>query len=400
MSDLVIESARSSVILGSLAKAEVLDLSYEIEPSYPILSKFPRVISANNPTTIAAQAMNGQEITFNINKAMFLRDLYVRTTFTTTTTSLAVTFPVGMNIFEYIQIKTNNKVIHTLTGEAIRSWIENKPASVRAQASRMALPLVAATESVNATSTAASSTYTYIPASFFDQTKNNFDLNFYEQLSVTCKFNTVARAGMPTTTLAAADLYTWLWRPDDKYYDMMRSKNQNPSKPLNMLCWNSYTERLACVAATTTTMRLNCNYPVFKTVFRIKPITLALGGVEATITSFAFSVGGTELISTMLKTVSEWEKHKHGASSLVCTTNASTVTKSDNDGITIDWGMEPQNWVSNSGACSFSQLNYPQLLVNYPSLTAADYEVVVTHFYWNILTLDSQNGSVNVSSSS
>jgi len=400
MADLVLESNRSSVILSSLAKAEVLDLSYEIEPSFPILSKLPRVITANNPATIAAQAMNGQEITFNINKAMLLRDLYIRTTFTTTTTSLAVTYPVGLNIFEYIQIKTNNKVIHTLTGEAIRSWLENKNSSPRVQAWRMALPLVAATEGVNATSTAASATYTYIPCSFFDQTKNNFDLNFYEQLSVTCKFNTVARAGMPTTTLDASSLYMWLWRPDDKYYDMLRSKNQNPSKPLNMLCWNSYTERLACTSTTTTTMRLNCNYPVFKTVFRIKPITLALGGVEATITSYAFSIGGTELISTMTKLVGEWEKHKFGANTLVCTTNGSTVTKSDNDGITIDWGMEPQNWVSNSGACSFTQLNYPQLVVNYPSLTAADYEVVVTHFYWNILTLDSTNGSVSVTLSS
>ena len=398
MSDLILESNRSSVILSSLAKAEVVDLSYEIAPSYPILSKLYRASDPTNPATIAAQAMNGQEITFNINKSMLLRDLYIRTAFTTTTTSLGAV-PVGFNIFEYVQIKTNNKVIFNISDAGIRSWVENQPAHTRLAACRMALPLVATTELYNATSTAVSATYTPLPCGLFDAVRNNFDLNFYEQLSVTVKYNTVARAGMPTTTLSSATLYSWLWRPDDKYYDMLRSKNQSPSRPLNMLLWNTYTERLVCTSTTTTTMRLNCNYPVFKTVFRIKNITAAGLGVEPRITSYSFNIGGTELIATTPKLISDWERFKGGASGLTITSDTA-VSRSDIDGITIDWGMESQNWCSNSGACSFSQLNYPQLTVNYPSLTAADNEVTVTHFYWNVVTCDSTNGSVAVSVSS
>lgn len=398
--DLILESNRSSVILSSLAKADVVDTSYFIEDSYPLLAKTYRKSAPTNPSTISAVVMNNQEISFNLNKSMLLRDALIKTSFTTTTTSMGAIYP-GIKMFDTIQIKTNNKVLFNITDVGIKSWYEQQNGGVLSFLTRAALPLTDVTEVLNATSTAATHCYTYLPCSFFDSVRNNLDLNFYEQVTVTCRFSTPARAGFPTTvTLSNCDIWTWLWRPDDKYYDMLRSKNQNPSKPLNMLTWNTFTERYICTGLTQNTMRLNCNYPVFKTVIRLNPVTTALAGSEMKIDSFSFTVGGTEVITSAQKLVADLEKTRKGAASMICS-SATALVRDDKQGVTIDWGMDPHDWTYNSGAVSFSQLNYPQFVVNHQTLTtAADYELSVVHFYFNVLTLDSTNGSIIISTSS
>lgn len=398
MSDLILESNRSSVILSSLAKAEVKDLTYEIAPSYPILTKRHQVISANVPST-ATGTLAGQEVTFNINKSMLWRDCALQTVYSTATATPLTAFP-GIQLIDYIQIKSNNKVFFNITGYAYRSWLENQPESIKVAAYRMAMALEPTTEIPTVATSSVS--YTLIPCSFFDAVMSNFDLNFYEQISVTVKYQaSSALACMYTVTLASASLWVFLWRPDDKYYDFMRSKNQNPSKPLNMLTWNSYTEPFVPTSATSNTVRLNCNYPVFKTVVRVVPVirdtTGYDDGLNVPITSLSFSVGGNEVLTTVPRSVGMLEKSRHGASFLV-PTSATAVTMDQVQGYTLDFGMEPQNWVSNSGAVSFSQLNYPTITVVTPSMTnfATEFLIQVTHFYWNILTLQSTNGSLGI----
>jgi len=400
MSDLILESNRSSVILSSLAKAEVKDLTYDIAPSYPILTKRHQAIAPAVPST-ATGTLGGQEVSFNINKSMLWRDAVLQTSYTTAANTVIASFP-GILLIDYIQIKSNNKVFFSMTGYAYRSWLENQPESIKIAAYRMAMPLALTTELPTAAQ--ANLSYTLIPCSFFDSVMSNFDLNFYEQISITVKYQaTSAVACLPTTTLVSASLWVFLWRPDDKYYDFMRSKNQNPSKPLNMLTWNTYTEPFTLASATTSTIRLNSNYPDFKLVVRIVPLvastttTVYAGGDNVPITSLSFSVGGNEVLTSVPRSVGMLEKSRHGASSLL-PFNATAIGMDAAQGYTLDFGMECQNWLSNSGAVSFSQLNYPTLTLVYPSVnTIAEYAIEVTHFYWNILTLQSTNGSVAVS---
>lgn len=409
--DQIIQSNQSSVILRSLADSEVQDLSYEISPSYPILASQFRELQ---PTSGSFGAMNNQEISFNINKSALLQDLMIRTQFVTatalTTSVTSMQYP-GLCMFEQIQIKTNNKVIMTLSDAAIKAMVDHMPEHKKLGVMRRAMPLLATTELLNTDSTAATVTYTPLFASFFESVKNAFDLSFYEQLSVSCKFNTLAKAGFAgaSCTLSNATLWVWTYRPDDKYYDLLRSRNQNITRPLNMLIFNSFCERQTCTSTTQNVMRLNVNYPVFKTFVMLTPTAtgVALLQQAAKIDSVEFSVGGTKLIEACPYNVANWKSDKSGASplkpvSIGTNNNAGTltygVTVSDaSRSICFDWGLEPQNWLSNSGAISFSQINYPQITVNHQAITAANYEVVVVHLYWNILTLDSTNGSCQIS---
>jgi hypothetical protein len=355
--------------------------------------------------------MNGQEISFNITKNMLLRDLMIRTTFTTTTTTMAADQMCGLHMFESITLRTNNKVILTLSDSYIVARTEHETEAVKNGIYRRALCLLSTTEFADVDSvTGISCTYTPVFSSFFEDTRANFDLNFFEQLSLNCKFNTSARAGFPTTTIGSSTLWVWTYRPDDKYYDMLRSKNMNVSKPLNMLTYNTFTERQACVGTTTQTMRLNVNYPVFKTYIMLKPIHAAMVGRYAKIDSFDFSIGGTKLLEAVPNLVGNWESSKNGASSLKLTTigtnnNAGSIVAGtmgfdDSRCICLDWGLLPQNYLTNSGAISFSQINYPQITINHQALTAAYFEVSVSHLYWNIVTCDSSNGSCSISISS
>ncbi len=409
MSDLILESNRSSVILSSLAKAEVKDVSYDMLPSYPILTKRHQLITKNG--SLAADPVGGQEVTFLINKSMLWRGAIVEHRYTPGANIPATVFP-GITLVDYIQIKSNNKVLFNISGQAYRGWLENQPESVKTMAFKMAMPLVPTTElpKIDAGAVPLVS-YTMIPCSFFDAVMSNFDLNFYEQISVVVKYvSSFNVANIPTSaTLTDSKLWIFLWRPDDKYYDMLRSKNQNPSKPLNMLTWNTYTETFTPASGSTSNeVRLNCNYPVFKSVVRIVPLLTNVtdgayvNGVNVPIQTLKFSIGGNEVLTNIPVSISAFEKSAYGGASclipLIVGAAGVTMGIDQNQGVTLDFGMEPNNWVSNSGAVSFSQLNYPTITVTHTALTTGtQYQILVTHFYWNIMTLQSNNGSVQIS---
>jgi hypothetical protein len=191
-------------------------------------------------------------------------------------------------------------------------------------------------------------------------------------------------------------LWVWTYRPDDKFYNLLRAKNQNPSKPLTMLAYNTYTESQVCTSTTQNIMRLNVNYPVFNTYIMIRSGTAALAGIQFKIDSFELSLGGTKLLEAVPYLVGNWESSSCGASSLQTTSLTATVYD-DSKCIAINWGIEPWNRVNNTGAVSFAQINYPTITLNTQTLgTAASYTIFVVHEYWNVLKLDSTNGSCEI----
>ena len=414
MSDLILASNQSSVILRNLQERQVKDLSYEVGESYPILAKQYKEIQAVNSSSVTY----GGEIAFNLNKSMLLRDMMIRSSFTTTTTSLPISMPIGLNLFEWVQLRTNNKVIMTISDSYILARTQQCSQAKQMAIYRRALPLLSTTEVPTLTLTPV--TYTPIFSSFFETIENAFDLNFYEQLSLVCKVNQQGRGGfLYGCTGLTATLWVWTYRPDDKFYDLLRAKNQNPSKPLTMLAYNTYTESQVLTSTTSNTMRLNVNFPVFNTYVMIKATSTAMLAQQVKIDSFTFSVGGTKLLETVPFLVADWESASSGSSAIIPSTYTgqaagglpayTTVISNDSKVICINWGIEPWNRVSNSGAISFAQINYPSIVVattaaNITSLTGysaiGDMTLTVVHEYFNVLQLDSASGSVNVVSSS
>ena len=397
MTDLVLQSNRSSAILDGLAKAETQDLSYEIDPSMPLLAKQYNEIQSN---TSAAGALNGQEVTFVLNKSNLLTNMLVRHSFTTTTTDEPVTSTPGLKILEWMELRTNNKTIARFSDSAIIAYVSDQPEGRQSSMTRRALPLALVTEvNDSVTTTSGAITYTPVPSSFFDAIKNALDLNFYEAISLVCHYSTPAKANFTATTvtMVSSSLWVWGYRLDDGAYDVLRAKNQSPSRPLNMLTYSSFKESLVCTGTTTNTINIRNNYAAFKTFIMLKPIKAA--GADVKINSFDFSVGGVLLTQSAPGLVGSYEQEMLGASSLR-STSATALARYDAKPICVNWGMEPQNWVSNSGALSFSNVNNSSVTIYHPAITAADFNIEVVHFYWNILTLSGANGSMDITLSS
>ena len=401
MSDLILQSNQSSVILRSLSESDSKNLAYDIPQSYPILAKqYKQMQPQNQPTGAVA----GQEVAFNLNKSMLLRDLMVRTQYTTAATTIAITQFVGLNMFESIQLRSNNKVILSLSDYYINDRVSQCPVEKQTAIYRRALPLIPTTELPFTTGLTSGVTYTPVFSSFFEDVKNAFDLNFYEQMQLVVKFNQTIRGGF-AEALTSANVTLWVWthQLDDKGYNMLRAENQNPSRPLNMLCYNTFTEYLACTSTTQTKIRLNINYPVFNMyVSLVKNNVIAGVATRARILSFDFAVGGTKLLESVPNLVGNWESSSHGAGAEKLT-SATAIARDDLKPIALNWGLEPMNRVGCSGAISFNQINFPEITVNYLAAdvsTASDWNVVISYEYWNIITLDSANGQCAISISS
>lgn len=404
MTDFIIQSNESSALLRTLNAGEVQDLSYGIKPSYPILSKQYREIRSNN--TISTPA--GSEVVFNLNKSMFLRNLQIRSVLTGVSTTLnSLTVPLGLDLFDRIELRSNNKVIYTMSSAYIKARVDKSPINVQQAIYRRALPLDSTTYAVSlSTGWTAGTICTFTPVfcPFFEETMQNFDLNFYEQLQLVCRVNTTTGMQLASAlTAMTSTLWCWTWLPDPKYYEYLRSKNQKPSQPLTMLTYNTYTETFPMSSLTSNTVKLNVNYPVSHMWFYLRNITSALTGSETTgaiaITSFDLSVGGTKLLESVPWLVSDYECALSGACPIVCTDATAISRRRDIDAIrVVNFGLKPHDYTVNSGACSFNQINYPSLTINHPSLTtASNWVLVVCYQYWNMLTLDSSNGSVAIS---
>jgi hypothetical protein len=415
MTDLILQSDNTSALLRGLSDAsqggKVYDCSYKMGASYPILAKSYREIQSNQAITGAPAS---QEVVFNLNKGMLLRDLQIKTVYTIAATTNELATPAyGLSIFEYIQHKSNNKVISTITDSYILARVHSSPISKQIAYYRRALPLNPTTyKCATVASDTSKCVFTPVFSIFFDNgVSNNLDLGFYEQQQIVCKFNTTARAGLvQAMTGATCTLWCWTYVPDSKSYDLLRSKNQSPSRPLSMLSWNTFKESVVLTSSTTTTIRLNVTYPVFNTYFfiRDKANTTPANSSPATSwlsdwNTFDFSIGGTKLLESVPRLVGEHESDVtgNGAGVVVIGStgiNPITVQRLGNKVTQLCWGMNPQDRSSNSGALSFNSVNYATITVNYS--TDADYaekELCVVSEYWNLLNLDSSNGSIAIS---
>ncbi len=404
MTDLILQSNNTSAILRSLASGEVQDYSYSISPGAPLLAKKYIQIQPK-------QAVNGvpasQEVSFALNKADLLRDLQIQTIYTiSATTNEVATNAVGLQLYQYYEFRSLNKVIFRADDSYILARTHQCSAEKMTAIYRRAVPLSATTgDGATVASDTTKMVYTPIFCPFFEDVKNNYDLGFWEQMELVLRFNTTTRAGLAQALVTATPtLWVWTDRPSAEYYDMLRSKNNNPAAPLSMLTYSTFRESTVCTGTTSTSIRLNCTFPAFNTYFYLRDNTGTVSTASAwinPINSFDFSVGGTVLLQSVPKLVGNWESESNGSGcGIVClgvtATAPTTVTKLANTVMALNWGLDINDRTTNTGSVSFNQLNNPTLTVYYSSLTAANFDIIVVHEYWTILKLDASNSAVEI----
>ena len=400
--DQVLMSNNTSVILRSLQDQPTTDLSYSTKKAFPILASDYRSIQPVNTTGVT----HGGEIAFNITKANLWRDAVIQSTYTFSgnhTALLSDTKAYGLQLFEKIEVRSNNKVLFTFSDYALKGVVQSYPVEKAELIWRMALPLLTTTYApapLGSNTTVTS--FTHIPCAFFESVKNHIDLNFYEQLQVVVKLNTQARMGAEVDiTSCTAVLWNYRYQLDAKAYDALRSKNQNPSRPLNMFTLNTFTEFVECTGANTNSIRLNVNYPVVNMYIMLmnKTTGAALGGEGKLIDTFDFELNGVKLLENVPNVVAWYLPAKHGSSADIVTSSTDITLKS-NKCICLNFGLDPMDKTYMSGALSMSQINFPQVTIRHQTITPADYNLVVVSEYSQILSLDSSNGSVQISANS
>ncbi len=399
MSDIIIQANKNSVILSSLDKNHRSDLSYKHGKNYPMLSK--QMIELQ-PNIAISGAPAGKELLFTLPRYGLLTGLTVRSAITTGATDTHdALVPIGLTLFESIELRSHNKVICSNSDAYLRARVDQLPFEQSWAWKRRVLGLVSATENIRATPTwgaATAVTYTPFFCAFFEEPKMYLDLAFVEQLQLRCVCNTAARTGLDAAISAQTST---LWMT---YYNMessalaeLRAKNFKPEMPLNMVTYDTYTETGTLVDnATSTTIRLNVNNAVFASHVFLRNNAASGDAALASITQYTVNMGGRTLYNGVPTLMGQLEGDKFSVGVNYSTVNA--VSLVDVKPISIYWGLEPGERTWNSGAVSFNNVNTPQIVISHSDPgTVIDYYVV--HEYFTITTINPSDGSVIVSSS-
>ncbi len=396
--EFIIQSNESSVILRDLDSKPKVNLSYSVKPSYPVLSKKWGSIPSEN--TISTPA--GSTVIFKLPRAGILSNLQIQSVMTATATSNSLTTPMGLNLFEEITIRTNNKILVTLSDAAIKSLAQHAPLSRSVADYRRAYVMDTTSYAIGTTNSwtnATATVFTPIFAYLFDNIQQNVDLSFWEPISVHCKVNSQARAGL-TNALTAMTCTLWYqyWLPDAAYLNKLKAQNMTPGAPLSILGWSTFLEKFTCTSTTQNIMRLNANVPVTAMYFFVKHIST---GAHFLIDSFDFSIAGQKYMDAVPWIVADYEVERLGSVGIIPTTATAVAHVADLDRVRcMNFCMDPYDRSYNSGAMSFNNLLTPTLTVNTQTLTtASNYEIHVVYLYHDVVAYDPSNGQIAVATS-
>lgn len=410
--DLAIQSNQSSMLLRSLVDAGSSDLSYSMPTSYPLMSKEIREIRPKQGSTISLP--NNQEVIWDLNKYQFLRDLMIRTQVTKTAGHDNPTGKMyGLCMYSEITLRSNNKIIQTLSDSSIRARVDNLPEPQKLAVMRRALMLVATTEaSAAGVDATAGVTYTPIFSSFFDDVKNHLNLSFLEQLQVAARFNAAGTNGSNVIwDTATPTLLCWTYLPDLTYSNFLTAKNHKEGSILNMLCYNSQKQVFALDSVTSTEAKLTTNFPVFNLhyaiVSKIAIGDAAVNTIIAPIDTVELKFGGISVFGSLPSSVVTYEQEKTSTKlQLKNETDINRVVNSVSGAnsytgfATIPFGLDSvSNRKYNSGAVSFNNINTPTLSLAYPTVsTATNYQLEVVFEFFNMISI-SDLGIVSISAS-
>lgn len=412
--DVIIEASKESVLLSSLSKSLVSDLSYRIPKNYPLLSVQLLSITGNPSGAITTPA--GKEVLFNLPKYGMLQGLEIETALVSSGTNGTMITggssgqhcpDVGLNVFSLLELRSNNRVIASNSDAylKVRTYADKFGPGVgtiyRAKAFSATDKTTLATVFTTADTVV---TYTPFRCAFFEDPRNFLDLNFCEPLQLRCVYNSTNNMGL-TAALTSAQSTLWM-----KYYNMeaqaqadLRARNFSPQRPLTMLTYDTYVETGTLADdATSTTINLKCNNTVFATHIFLKKND---GSAAAPLLckDVTVKLGGKTHFNVVPTHVMNVEKDHYGGAGVVelygnSTTGYPTLTTRVIHPITIYWGLEPNERRYNSGAVALNNLNNPQVIISHADPgTTHDYYVV--HEYWTLTSINPADGRIDVSAS-
>ena len=319
----------------------------------------------------------------------------------------------GLCMYSEITLRSNNKIIQTLSDSFIRGRVDNLPEPQKLAVMRRALMLVATTEaSAAGVDATAGVTYTPLFSSFFDDVKNHLNLSFCEQLQVAARFNAAGTNGSNVVyDTATPTLLVWTYLPDLTYSNFLTAKNHKEGSILNMLCYNSQKQVFALDSVTSTEAKLATNFPVFNMhyaiVSKIAIGDAAVNTVIAPIDTVELKFGGISVFGSLPTSVVTYEQEKYATrlqlkneTDIGRVVNSVSGANSYTGFATIAFGLDSiANRKYNSGAVSYNNINVPTLSLAYPTVsTATNYQLEVVYEFWNMVSI-SDLGIVSISAS-
>jgi hypothetical protein len=385
-------SNESSSLYQALVNSGTENLSYATDLSAPILSR--SYIELQPQQSITASP-SGKEQIFYCVKGQILENAVLKFVLTKSAGTMDNTRKVGLQIPEWIELRSNNKTIERMTSQALRAKLSCRSSDFKLAVHRISLPLVPGTDVVAAVTDTAVECYCPIISTFFENSLQNLDLGRNEQLSVVVRYAvdgpTMGFEAASSVTALSASLWVWQRQYDPIYLDKIRSLNYKAGSFLSMLCTNTYTESFPCVNSTTNIVRLRNNYVVKSLHFAV----LTVDGVVQPINNTTLKFGGTSLIQTAPQLIMNYDKQVHGGSSNELI-SAVAVQRQANEFTTIHFGYDPSNFVKNSGAVSFGDLNAVELTIITPTAPATTSNIFCVVEYFNFVSI-SENGIMNIS---
>ena len=348
--------------------------------------------SRQRAEVVATGAALGQEVSVDVPKYGILTKVICRVDFTQAT-NVGRTGAQGLNMLDYIELASSNRVIARQTQKGLAGMMSEMSADREAQ--------VAA--AMNTSTAVAANKLAFIPFYFHlsadgrgDHGENNyrgcFDTRFVENL--TCRVKLKAASAWDATgsgTLSQISILFHYVVPNESVYRGLEEKNYS-SGPLNVLSLTEFAESSKAIADgdTSETISLNSNGLIKKMYIQIEGAAqVAADGtadrrVSHAITKLTLNGSGREIISFYGPELQFLDN-----------VNKSSDTST---AYCLDFSAMP-NKSGFSGGLSLREIANPEL-----SLTFADptenATLTVVHKQYELLSINPANGRISVSLSS
>ena len=404
MTDYILSSNRQSPMFSNLKKNQE-DISYDIPKSIVGAVKTMEKVLPN-VTSITSPQTNQSEAIFNIPQGGLLHNCLIQHNLTFGASS-AVNRQLGKTILQEIELLSNNKPIWRCSAAAIVARAADSVPAKAAMVDRV-------TGCLNGTTWAAASagtsysTFTPVFIPYAESVRLALDTGFNEPMTLKIRYATQAAAGT-SVAIESVSPVLWLYKYhlDQETHDKVRAANSKPGGLFNQLVTNTFTETFQCTSDTVNTVRLNCNYPVSKLHFFVKPKTTAFDAASSAVSlinvdSFQFQVAGRDVYAAgdIPSIVNQYDSvMETGRFGLSTGTTAGIRSEALNGVVTLNFGLLDNNRYMNSGLVSFINLNNPTLVVKTQTATASEHEIFVVYEYNQVVSTDSRGvSSVTVAS--
>lgn len=348
--------------------------------------------SRQRAEVVATGAALGQEVSVDVPKYGVLTKVICRVDFTQAT-AVGRTGAQGLNMLDYIELASSNRVIARQTQKGLAGMLSEMSADREAQA-------IAA---MNTSTAVAANKLAFIPFYFAlsadgrgDHAENNyrgcFDTRFVENL--TCRIKLLAASSWDATGAGTLNEVRFLFHyvvPSEPVYRALEEKNYS-SGPLNILSLTEFAESSKAITNgdTSETISLNSNGLIKKMYIQIEgSAQVAADGtadrrISHAITKLTLNGSGREIISFYGPELQYLDNVNK---------SASTVRT-----YCLDFSAMP-NKSGFSGGLSLREIANPAIEITFADL-GENGTLTVVHKQYELLSINPANGRISVSLSS